>query len=79
MSVTSGNGRTHDMEEDEVWKFWVHTGLLVQTNSSCLQGSAHSFGCALKLQHIPSGAGGLQLPGNSPTETCENEPGNSQR
>lgn len=46
-------------QEDEVWKFGVHRGLLVQTNSSCLQGSAHSFGWALTLQHILSGAGGL--------------------
>lgn len=53
-------------QEDEVWKFWVHTGLLVQPNFSCLQGSAHSFGCALTLWHILSGAGGLQFPGKQP-------------
>lgn len=40
-------------QEDEVWKFWVHRGLLVQ------QTPASKAMHIPKLWHIPSGAGGL--------------------
>lgn len=43
-SLLEMEGHSIKKQEHEVWKFWVHTGLLVQTNSSFLQGCAHSFG-----------------------------------